>query len=146
MEPKYVYILDFTQGILNIIHLTPEEIEESNKPEYEGDFESFLSSLESKYGFRLSDCQWMCSENLTVYRYEDGEEVSSPMEEYIKRMLAESEKEQIAWQDKLTKSIERNAEDVAAIQRQKRDIALGKIRAFQHILSKLEYHFLFQKQ
>ena len=146
MEPKYLYILDFMQGILNIIHLTPEEIEESNKLKYEGDFESFLSTLEDKYGFRLSDCQWMCSENLTVYRYEDGEEMSSSMEEYIKRMLAESEREQIAWNEKLAKSEENGTEDVAFIQRQKRDIALGKIRAFQHILSKLEYHFLFQKQ
>lgn len=146
MEPNYVLILDFTLGCLNIIHLTPEEVEESRSPEYEGDFESYLITLEDKYGFKLSNCQWMCSESLTVYRYEDGEEMTSPIVGYIKRMLEESEKEQIAWQEKVVKSIERNADDVATSQKQMRDIALGKIRAFQHILSKLEYDFLFQKQ
>ena len=73
MGPKYVIILDFCGGYLNIIHLTKEEIKESEKYE---DFESFLSTLEKKYGFRLRDCQWMTTETLQVYRYENGEEVS----------------------------------------------------------------------
>ena len=56
MEPRYVLILDFCVGCLNIIKLTDEELRESE--EYE-DFESFLSTIEEKYGFRLSNCQWM---------------------------------------------------------------------------------------
>lgn len=72
MEPKYVIILDFCGGNLNIIHLTEEEIRESENYE---DFESFLSTLEEKYGFRLKDCQWMTTESLNIYRYENGKEV-----------------------------------------------------------------------
>lgn len=72
MEPRYVIILDFCGGYLNIIKLTDEELKESEKYE---DFESFLSTLEEKYGFRLSNCQWMTTETLQVYHYEDGKEV-----------------------------------------------------------------------
>lgn len=72
METNYVTILDFTNGWVNIIHLTPEEIKESEKYE---DFESFLCTLEGKYGFRLSNCQWMVSQELHISRYENGEEV-----------------------------------------------------------------------
>ena len=32
--------------------------------------------LEDKYGFRLNNCQWMITENLNVYWYENGQEVS----------------------------------------------------------------------
>ncbi len=74
MEPNYVIILDFCGGYLNIIHLTAEEIKESENYE---DFESFLSTLEEKYGFRLKDCQWMTNENLNIYRYENGKEVGN---------------------------------------------------------------------
>lgn len=73
MEPNYVIILDFCGGYLNIIKLTNEELKESEKYE---DFESFLYILEEKYGFRLSDCQWMVSETLQVYHYENGKEVN----------------------------------------------------------------------
>lgn len=72
METNYVIILDFCGGYLNIIHLTEEEKRQSE--EYE-DFESFLSTLEEKYGFRLSNCQWMTCETLQVYNYENGKEV-----------------------------------------------------------------------
>ena len=72
METNYVIILDFCGGYLNIIHLTEQEKKESE--EYE-DFESFLSTLEDKYGFRLKDCQWMTTESLHIYRYENGKEV-----------------------------------------------------------------------
>lgn len=72
MEPKYVLILDYFTGALNIIELTDEEINRS----YEfDDFESFLSTIEDKYGFRLSDCNWMFTENLNIYRYRNGKEV-----------------------------------------------------------------------
>ena len=46
MEPKYVIILDFCIGALNIIKLTEEELKESEKYD---DFEEFLSTLEEKY-------------------------------------------------------------------------------------------------
>lgn len=73
MNPNYVIILDFCGGYLNIIHLTAEEIKEYEKYE---DFESFLYTLEEKYGFRLKDCQWMTTESLNIYRYENGKEVN----------------------------------------------------------------------
>ena len=73
MEPKYVLILDFTIGCLNIIELTDDELEASE--EYE-DFSDFLSTLENKYGFRLSNSQWMVTESLSIYQYKDGKEVS----------------------------------------------------------------------
>ena len=74
MEPRYFIILDFCIGVLNIIRLTDEEVKES---EQYNDFEEYLSTLENKYGFRLDNCQWMTTENLNVYWYENGQEVSS---------------------------------------------------------------------
>lgn len=73
MEPRYVIILDFCISALNIIRLTDEEVKES---EQYNDFEEYLSTLEGKYVFRLNNCQWMMTENLSVYWYEDGQEVS----------------------------------------------------------------------
>lgn len=73
MEPRYVIILDFCIGVLNIIRLTDEEVKESERYD---DFEDFLSTLEDKYGFRLNNCQWMTTENLNVYWYDNGQEVS----------------------------------------------------------------------
>lgn len=73
MEPRYVIILDFCIGALNIIRLTDGEVKESERYD---DFESFLSTLEDKYGFRLNNCQWMTTENLNVYWYDNGQEVS----------------------------------------------------------------------
>ena len=73
MEPRYVIILDFCIDALNIIRLTDEEVKES---EQYNDFEEYLSTLEGKYVFRLNNCQWMMTENLSVYWYEDGQEVS----------------------------------------------------------------------
>lgn len=72
MEPRYVLILDFSAGCLNIIELTDEELKESENYD---DFEDFLSTIEDKYGFRLNDCNWMVTENLSIYRYENGKEV-----------------------------------------------------------------------
>lgn len=73
MEPRYVMILDFCIGALNIIRLTDDEVKESEQYD---DFEEYLSTLEDKYGFRLNNCQWMTTENLNVYWYENGQEVS----------------------------------------------------------------------
>ena len=73
MEPRYVIILDFCIGVLNIIRLTDEEVKESERYD---DYEEYLSTLEDKYGFRLNNCQWMTTENLNVYWYDNGQEVS----------------------------------------------------------------------
>ena len=74
MEPKYVIILDFCIGALNIIKLTEEELRESENYD---DFESFLSTLEDQYGFRLNNCQWMTTETLNIYWYKDVREVGT---------------------------------------------------------------------
>lgn len=71
MEPRYVLILDFCVGCLNIIKLTDEELKESEKYE---DFESFLLTVEERYGFNLNSCQWMTTESLNIYCYQNGEE------------------------------------------------------------------------
>ena len=71
MEPKYVLILDFFVGCLNIIRLTDEELRESENYE---NFEDFLSTIEERYGFRLNSFQWMTTENLDIYCYQNGEE------------------------------------------------------------------------
>lgn len=73
METNYVIVLDFCGGYLNIIHLTEEEKKAADTYD---DFEEFLCTLEDKYGFRLKDCQWMTTESLNIYRYEEGKEVS----------------------------------------------------------------------
>lgn len=72
MEQRYVLILDYCTGYLSIIELTDEELKESEKYE---DFESYLETLEKKYGFRLKDCSWMTTENLNICRYKNGKEV-----------------------------------------------------------------------
>lgn len=76
MEPRYVLILDFCIGCLNIIKLTDEELRESENYEDFEDFEDFLSTIEEKYGFRLNNCQWMVTENLDIYCYQNGEETT----------------------------------------------------------------------
>lgn len=62
MNPNYVVILDYSVGEIIKIKLTEEQIKESEKY---SDFESYLSTLEDRYGFRLKDCYWMSCENLT---------------------------------------------------------------------------------
>ena len=71
MEPKYVLILDFFVGCMNIIRLTDEELRESENYE---NFENFLITIEDKYGFKLKNCNWMTTENLDIYCYQNGEE------------------------------------------------------------------------
>ena len=51
--------------------MTDEELRESENYE---DFESFLSTIKERYGFRLNSCQWMTTENLDIYCYQNGEE------------------------------------------------------------------------
>ena len=66
METNYIIILDYSAGELIKIKLTPEQIEESEKYD---DFETFLSTLEEKYEFRLKDCQWMTTETYQERSY-----------------------------------------------------------------------------
>ena len=66
-------LLLFTAGC-GKTDLTEKEINESYNYE---DFESFLETLEDKYGFRLKDCNWMTTESLSIYRYKDGKEVAN---------------------------------------------------------------------
>lgn len=74
MEPKFVLILDNSTGALSIIELTKEELRESESYE---DFESFLTTIENKYGFRLTYSSWMTTKKLDIYRYKDGKEVEN---------------------------------------------------------------------
>ncbi|ADY37617.1 hypothetical protein Bacsa_3089 [Phocaeicola salanitronis DSM 18170] len=60
METNYIIILDYSVGEVIKIKLTKEQIEESEKYD---DFETFLSTLEEVYDFRLKDCLWMCTES-----------------------------------------------------------------------------------
>lgn len=143
MEPNYVYILDFTQGIQNIIHLTPEEVKASEG--YES-FEEFLETIEEKYGFELSNCQWMCSETLKVYLYENGKEADAPLLDYVKQMIQKSETDRQIWDAKATKSFEDGDIDLGRTQSERRAIALGEVRAYQRILSKLECPFNFHRK
>ena len=66
-------LLLFTAGC-GKTDLTEKEINESYNYE---DFESFLETLEEKYGFRLKDCNWMTTESLSIYRYKNGKEVAN---------------------------------------------------------------------
>ena len=59
METNYIIILDYSVGEVIKIRLTKEQIKESEKYD---DFETFLSTLEEVYDFRLKDCLWMCTE------------------------------------------------------------------------------------
>lgn len=59
METNYIIILDYSVGEVIKIKLTKEQIEESYKYD---DFETYLSTLEEMYDFRLKDCLWMCTE------------------------------------------------------------------------------------
>ena len=60
METNYIIILDYSVGEVIKIRLTKEQIKESEKYD---DFETFLSTLEEVYDFRLKDCLWMCTES-----------------------------------------------------------------------------------
>lgn len=59
METNYIIILDYSIGEVIKIRLDRQQIEESERYD---DFESYLSTLEDKYNFRLKDCLWMYTE------------------------------------------------------------------------------------
>ena len=79
MGNKFVYILDFCLGCLNIIELTDEEQIESEQYD---DFEDFLSTIEDKYGFKLSNCQWMFSDEI------DDEDLEFMRHDYVTYNMA----------------------------------------------------------
>lgn len=66
METNYIIILDYSAGEVIKIRLTKEQIKESEKYD---DFETFLSTLEEVYDFRLKDCLWMCTESYQERSY-----------------------------------------------------------------------------
>ena len=66
METNYIIILDYSVGEIIKIKLTKEQIKESEKYD---DFETFLSTLEEEYDFRLKDCVWMCPESYQERSY-----------------------------------------------------------------------------
>lgn len=66
MEANYIIILDFSVGEIIKIKLTETEKQESEKYE---NYENFLRTLENKYDFRLEDCIWMTTENLSERQF-----------------------------------------------------------------------------
>ena len=66
MKTNYIIVLNYSVGEVIKIKLTPEQIEESEKYD---DFETFLSTLEEKYDFRLKDCLWMATETYQERSY-----------------------------------------------------------------------------
>lgn len=66
METNYIIILDYSVGEVIKIKLTKKQIEESENYD---DFESFLSTLEDEYDFRLKDCLWMVTESYQERSY-----------------------------------------------------------------------------
>ena len=66
MDINYLVLLDFSVGEIIRIRLSSEEKAESE--EYDN-FEDFISTLEGKYNFRLSNCSWMCCEVLSERSY-----------------------------------------------------------------------------
>jgi len=66
MEPRYIIIMDFSNGELLKIKLTDQELRTSE--EYE-DFSDFLSTLEDRYQFRVRDSLYMTVETLSERNY-----------------------------------------------------------------------------
>ncbi|BFL31112.1 hypothetical protein K330107F9_04550 [Bacteroides stercoris] len=66
MKTNYVILLDYSSGEIIKIRLSDEEIQKSESYE---DFEMFLSTIESKYNFRLKDSYWMSVEYLKERSY-----------------------------------------------------------------------------
>ena len=71
METEYVILPEFSTGEIIKIKLSERQKKESEQYD---DFEEYLATLEKEYGFRLDDCQWMITENLDIYCYQNGEE------------------------------------------------------------------------
>lgn len=61
-------------------------------------------------------------------------------------MISKSESDKEAWKIKAAKSFERGDDETANIQRERKAVAHGKVIAFKHILSKLEYPNMYDKK
>lgn len=66
METNYIIILDYSVGEVIKIKLTEKQIKESEQYD---DFESYLSTLEEEYDFRLKDCLWMVTKDYQERSY-----------------------------------------------------------------------------
>ena len=68
MEQRFIVILNFDphSGEILKIRLTDEELAESEKYE---DMESYLSTLEEKYEFDLSNAVWMATNELSERKF-----------------------------------------------------------------------------
>ena len=66
MTANFLILLDCSVGELIKIRLTEQEKIESESYQ---DFEEFISTLEDKYNFRLSNCTWMSCEILSERSY-----------------------------------------------------------------------------
>ncbi len=73
MEYNVLTIINPSTSELKIIMLTQEE--KNAAYEYD-DFEEFLYTLEEKYGFNVSDVNWMVSETLYASTYSHGHNFS----------------------------------------------------------------------
>ena len=64
MEQRFIVVLNFDphSGEILKIRLTDEELAKSEKYE---DMETYLSTLEEKYEFNLSNSVWMATNELT---------------------------------------------------------------------------------
>lgn len=70
MEPRYLWILDYScaNGVI-VIRLSDKQLKQVNE-EYENDLESFIrDNLEQEYHFRLKDCEWMITEDFNIETY-----------------------------------------------------------------------------
>ena len=66
MIMEYVVLLDYSDGEIIKIRLSEQETILADEAE---DYEEFLRTLESKYGFRLDNCCWMSTTNLRERSY-----------------------------------------------------------------------------
>jgi hypothetical protein len=66
MEANYLILMDYSNGTLIKIRLSDEQKAKADTFE---DYEDYIRTLESEYGFKLTDCEWMTVENLTEISY-----------------------------------------------------------------------------
>lgn len=66
METNYIIIMDYSNGNLIKIKLSSEQKREANTFD---DLENYVLSLETRYGFRLKDCEWMVVEKINEISY-----------------------------------------------------------------------------
>ena len=68
---NYLTLLDCCKGTVTFIRITEKEMEVA---ETYDDFERFMAeNLEKKYDFRVKDCSWMLTDELTIIDLTDDE-------------------------------------------------------------------------